>query len=110
LRRVKEDGTTTRGQEGTSSEPPYGASDGLKLTMCCPTVGELRAVTGAASVSVRINTASRPMVSAFARALPATLLFRISDIVEPKNGVTLRVDYGVGKDEGALYVSVGEAF
>lgn len=31
-------------------------------------------------------------------------------VVEPKNGVTLRVDYGVGKDEGAWYVSVGEAF
>ena len=31
-------------------------------------------------------------------------------VVEQKNGVTLRVDYGVGKDEGAWYVSVGEAF
>ena len=31
-------------------------------------------------------------------------------VVEPKNGVTLRVDYGVGEDEGAVYVSVGEAF
>lgn len=31
-------------------------------------------------------------------------------VVEPKNGVTLRVDYAVGKDEDAIYVSVGEAF
>ena len=31
-------------------------------------------------------------------------------VVEPKNGVTVRVDYGVGKDQGALYVGVGEAF
>ncbi|HZF14594.1 MAG TPA: BamA/TamA family outer membrane protein [Steroidobacteraceae bacterium] len=31
-------------------------------------------------------------------------------VVEPKNGVTLRVDYAQGKDEGTLYVSVGEAF
>jgi hypothetical protein len=31
-------------------------------------------------------------------------------VVEPNNGVTLRVDYGVGKDEDAIYVSVGEAF
>jgi hypothetical protein len=31
-------------------------------------------------------------------------------VVEPINGVTLRVDYAVGKGEGALYVSVGEAF
>lgn len=31
-------------------------------------------------------------------------------VVEPKNGVTLRIDYGIGNDEGALYVSVGEAF
>jgi hypothetical protein len=31
-------------------------------------------------------------------------------IVEPKNSVTLRFDYGIGKDEGAIYVSVGEAF
>jgi hypothetical protein len=34
----------------------------------------------------------------------------LRSVVEPKNGVTLRVDYGVGKDEGALNVSVGEAF
>ena len=31
-------------------------------------------------------------------------------VVEPKNGVTLRVDYAQGKDEGTLYVGVGEAF
>jgi hypothetical protein len=31
-------------------------------------------------------------------------------VVEPKNGVTLRVDYAWGKDESALYISVGEAF
>lgn len=31
-------------------------------------------------------------------------------VVEPKNRVTLRVDYAVGEDEDAVYVSVGEAF
>jgi hemolysin activation/secretion protein len=31
-------------------------------------------------------------------------------VVEPKDGATLRVDYGVGKGDSALYVSVGEAF
>jgi hypothetical protein len=31
-------------------------------------------------------------------------------VVEPRNGVTLRVDYGVGKGDSAFYVSVGEAF
>jgi hypothetical protein len=31
-------------------------------------------------------------------------------VVEPKNGVTLRVDYAWGKGETGLYVSVGEAF
>lgn len=31
-------------------------------------------------------------------------------VVEPKNGVTLRVDYAVGDDGDAVYVSVGEAF
>jgi len=31
-------------------------------------------------------------------------------VVEPKNGVTLRVDYAVGADDGAPYVSAGEAF
>jgi outer membrane protein assembly factor BamA len=31
-------------------------------------------------------------------------------VVEPKNQVTLRVDYAVGEDEDAVYVSVGEAF
>lgn len=31
-------------------------------------------------------------------------------VVEPKNGVTLRADYGWGEGESALYISVGEAF
>jgi len=31
-------------------------------------------------------------------------------VVEPKNGLMLRLDYGVGKDVDAIYVSVGEAF
>jgi outer membrane protein assembly factor BamA len=31
-------------------------------------------------------------------------------VVEPKNGVTLRIDYAVGQDDDAIYVSVGEAF
>jgi len=31
-------------------------------------------------------------------------------VVEPKNGVTLRVDYGWGEGESALYIGVGEAF
>jgi hypothetical protein len=28
--------------------------------------------------------------------------------VEPKNGVTVRVDYGVGEDQGALYVGMSQ--
>ena len=31
-------------------------------------------------------------------------------VVEPKNSVTLRIDYAIGEDEDAFYVSVGEAF
>jgi Omp85 superfamily domain len=31
-------------------------------------------------------------------------------VIEPENGVTLRIDYAVGNDDDAFYVSVGEAF
>jgi outer membrane protein assembly factor BamA len=78
----------------------------------------------AAQVEYRWQLHPRWIVAAFAGAaqvaprfhefsLDSTLLAGgagVRFVVEPKNGVTLRLDYGVGEDEGAVYVSVGEAF